>query len=71
MQQIVYTSIYVHLVKQVVHTIFFQRNLTYVKESSIAYTTSIMTKYLQIEKQISGYETQVKFRSLRKNEAHC
>ena len=27
---------YVRLVKQVVHTIFFQRTLTYVNESSIA-----------------------------------
>ena len=36
-QQIVYVSTYVRLVKQVVDTIFFQRTLTYVKESSIAY----------------------------------
>ena len=45
-QQIAYTSTYVHQVKQVVHTIFFQRTLTDVKESSIVYTRSIMTKYL-------------------------
>ena len=45
-QQIAHASTYLRLVKQVVHTIFFQRTLTYVKESSIAYTRSIMTKYL-------------------------
>ena len=45
-EQIAYASTYVSLVKQVVHTIFFQCTLTYVKESSIAYTRSIMTKYL-------------------------
>ena len=45
-QQITYASTYVCLVKQVVHTIFFRHILTYVKESSIAYTRSIMTKYL-------------------------
>ena len=45
-QQIAYASTYLRLVKQVVHAIFFQRTLTYVKESSIAYTRSIMTKYL-------------------------
>ena len=45
-QQITYTSTYVRLVKQVVHTFFFQRTLTYVRDSSIAYTRSMMTKYL-------------------------
>ena len=35
-QQIAYASTYVHLVKQVIHTIFFQHTLTYVRESSIA-----------------------------------
>ena len=45
-QQITYASTYVRLVKQVVQTMFFQHTLTYIKESSIAYTRSIMTKYL-------------------------
>ena len=70
-QQITYASTYIRLVKQVVHTIFFQCTLTYVKESSIVYTRSIMTNCLLIEKQISGHQTRVKFCSLRKNEAHC
>ena len=45
-QQIAYASTYLRLVKQFVRTFFFPRTLTYVKESSIAYTKSIMTKYL-------------------------